>query len=178
MDAARLRQGLAQVEDTIAAARIRQRAVEGVEAMRKAGYPGDPVTGRLDPTRTDELFHREPLPGIPCPALDLETGACELYPARPIACRTYGPAVSLDGRDLPHCRLNYQGATPEQIEVCRVTIDPGVVAEAALAEFLQSCVEPEPGETVVAFALATVPINRKRPRSVAGKRGQSSRRGC
>jgi Fe-S-cluster containining protein len=157
MDAARLRQGLARIADRSAAARIQQRAVEAVEALRKADYPGDLDTGTLDPLRTDELFHREPLPGIPCPALDLETGACELYQARPVACRTYGPAVRLDGRDLPHCPLNYQGATTEQIEACRVTIDPGAVAQAALAEFLQSDGEHATGETVVAFALASYP---------------------
>jgi Fe-S-cluster containining protein len=38
-----------------------------------------------------------------CPILDLESGHCRTYPARPIACRTYGYYVERDGG--LHCDL-------------------------------------------------------------------------
>jgi Fe-S-cluster containining protein len=34
---------------------------------------------------------------ITCPLLDLATGACRVYEARPLACRTYGFYTSYDG---------------------------------------------------------------------------------
>ena len=59
-----------------------------------------------------------------CPALDPETLTCDLYDARPITCRIFGPAVRSGGDVLGVCELNYHGATDEQIAACQVEVDP------------------------------------------------------
>lgn len=149
MDAARLRRGLEKLPAATAAA-VQARAEEAVATMRPR-YPGHPESGLLHPDRTADLFSNPGLTGIPCPALDLESGVCTLYEFRPIACRTYGPAITLEGRCMPHCQLNYRGYTPEQVEACRVPVDPGPAGPAAAAEFeaLHQAIE----QTTVAFAL-------------------------
>lgn len=121
LDARRLRAGLTRLEahDAARAVRIRQRA---------ARWMGD----------DDE----------PCPALDPETQTCDLYDARPITCRTFGPAVSRGSEAVGVCELCYQGASDEQIAACRVEID---------VEGLETALEAEMGErgdTDVASALA------------------------
>jgi Fe-S-cluster containining protein len=149
MDARRLRDALTALPAPLAQA-IRSRALEAAAAL-SPHYPGDIENGRLHEERADELFDNPRLNGVPCPALDLESGACLVYDARPIACRSYGPAITLEGRALPHCRLNYRDLTPEQVEACRVTIDPGDAGPAAAREFEAS--GGQPYQTVVAFAL-------------------------
>lgn len=96
----------------------------------------------------DWLFDRE-WQMLPCPALDLEAGACGLYEHRPAACRTYGPAVRLDGVDLRHCGLNYEGWSAEAIEAVRVEIRTADVAAAAV-----EAMGVGEGLTTVAGALA------------------------
>ncbi len=150
MDAARLRGGLATLpaEDQH---RLMQRATESVAALCQLGYPGDPHTGLLTFSHAEEILFAPPYLNLPCPVLDLETGACALYEHRPVACRTYGLAINLDGKPMPHCRHNYKDASPETIESLRVQIETSAAGEAALEEFL-ACGGRE-GRTVVAFAL-------------------------
>lgn len=140
MDAARLRRGQAELDGDMAR-RMVERAREAAAGIRMAGYPGVPA---------EELFS-ERFAGIPCPVLDLESGACLLYAHRPVACRTYGPAIRLDGREMPHCQLNYQEASLAEVENSRVSVDTVQAGEAAWAEFLAS--GGEDVQTVVAFAL-------------------------
>lgn len=150
MDADRLRRGLETLSAT-AADRLRERAREAAAVLAGLDYPGDPRTGVL--THGDTLFGPR-FRNVPCPVLDLESGACLLYEYRPIACRTYGPAVTLEGRTLPHCPLNYTGLSPDQIEQLRVTIDPGEATHRAVEEFAANGgVE---AETTIAFAFATI----------------------
>lgn len=78
---------------------------------------------------------------VPCPALDPSTGLCDLYDARPITCRTFGPAVVMPGGAISTCELCFRGATDEQIAAAAVKIAP---------EFLDS--DPATA-TFVAFAL-------------------------
>ena len=59
----------------------------------------------------------------PCPALDPETGWCELYESRPVICRTFGPAIrGKDGR-VGVCELCYVGVSDDEVERCSVEID-------------------------------------------------------
>jgi len=58
-----------------------------------------------------------------CPVLDPETGLCELYDARPMTCRTFGPPVRAEG-GLGVCELCFHGATDEQIAACEMVADP------------------------------------------------------
>ena len=62
----------------------------------------------------------------PCPVLDPETGACDLYDARPLTCRVFGPAVRSEG-GVGACELCYVGAGDEEIAGCAVELDAGVL---------------------------------------------------
>lgn len=130
-DGWRLRRGLAKLDAT-SALRIRERAQEVIAAVGDQS-PDDPKFERL-----------------PCPALDLETGACELYQHRPIACRIHGPAIRIDGLDLRHCRLNYVGLEAEELEELRVEIHSRSLEEALDNAF-------PIGRTYVAQALVADP---------------------
>ncbi|MCX6632432.1 MAG: YkgJ family cysteine cluster protein [Candidatus Solibacter sp.] len=148
LDAWRLRAGLAQLErrDPERAAMVRRRsrdAVAGMAAMEN--FPGDLTTGILDEDEeAEERFACLPDEEY-CPALDPETLTCDLYDARPITCRIFGPAVRSGGDVLGVCELNYHGATDEQIAACQVQVDPGGLEDRLL--------EGQRQETMVAFAL-------------------------
>ena len=146
LDARRLREGLAQLErhDPERAARVRRRSRESV--ARLADFPGDMTTGILDEDEeAEERFAALPDEEY-CPALDPATLTCDLYEARPITCRVFGPAVRSGGDVLGVCELNYRGATDEQIAACQVQVDPDGLED----ELIQG----ERQQTIVAFALA------------------------
>jgi Fe-S-cluster containining protein len=106
-------------------------------------YPNDTVATVLG---TEEAAENEP-----CPALDPATGACDLYAARPITCRTFGPALRTAHGDLAICELCYQEASAEEVASCQVEIDPQPESEL-LAEVERTT--GVRGDTIVAFALA------------------------
>jgi Fe-S-cluster containining protein len=116
-DARRLRAGLLELEaaDPERAARVRQRAEQTLTEMRD-----------------DDL----------CPALDPEQGTCDLYAARPLTCRTFGPAVRWNSDAVGVCELCFVGASDEEIAACTVTLN-------------ESEPEGEEEQTLVAFALTT-----------------------
>ena len=146
LDAWRLREGLAQLErrDPERAARVRRRSRESVARM--ADFPGDSTTGILDEDEeAEERFAALPDEEY-CPALDPDALTCDLYEARPITCRIFGPAVRSGGDVLGVCELNYQGATDEQIVACQVQVDPAGLEDALL--------EGQREQTIVAYALA------------------------
>jgi len=146
LDAARLRQGLAELasRDPRRAGRVRQRAQASVARFTRE-FPADPLRGALEVegAGADE----------PCPALDPETGTCDLYAARPITCRTFGPAVRCGSDALAVCDLCFRGATDAEIAACQVELDPGGL-EARLVEDLETTAGAR-GETIVAFALVS-----------------------
>ena len=90
---------------------------------------------------------------LPCPALDPETGLCDLYEARPVTCRTFGPATRFDEQSLAACELCYVGATAEEIARCAVAVDPEALETQILATLESNGFA---GPTLVAHAL--VPI--------------------
>jgi Fe-S-cluster containining protein len=146
LDAWRLRQGLAKLErrDPERAARVRRRSRESVARM--ADFPGDLTTGILDEDEeAEERFAALPDEEY-CPALDPDALTCDLYEARPITCRIFGPAVRSGGDVLGVCELNYQGATDDQIVACQVQVDPAGLEDALL--------EGQREQTIVAYALA------------------------
>ncbi|HZT32583.1 MAG TPA: YkgJ family cysteine cluster protein [Bryobacteraceae bacterium] len=153
LDARRLARGLAGLaaRDAERAARIRERARQAVAELA-ADFPGDPATGILREDEKAEERFCERHAALPCPALDPDSGGCELYAARPLSCRSYGPPVRLGAEALPPCRLCYQGASQAEVEDCRVEIDPEGVEFAALEE-LEAAGAPR-GQTLIAFALA------------------------
>jgi Fe-S-cluster containining protein len=146
LDAWRLREGLVLLErrDSERAARVRRRSRDAIARLRD--FPGDLATGILDEDEeAEERFAALPDEGY-CPALDPERSTCELYEARPITCRIFGPAVRSGGDVLGVCELNYHGATDEQIAACQVQVDTDGLEDELLAG--------ERGQTIVAFALA------------------------
>ena len=81
-----------------------------------------------------------------CPALDPTAGTCDLYAARPVTCRAFGPPVRCGSDVVGVCELCYHGATDEEIAACEVEIDPDGIESQLLADL-------EEGETTVALAL-------------------------
>lgn len=125
-DLERLRAGFALAPD----AGMARRFAEVREAMRE-GFPGDWESGQVTDLEAADLFDLGH-PWLPCPVLDLESGACGLHAHRPIACRLHGPALRMDGVDLRHCRLNYAGMNAEAIEGLRVEVVTPPVEESPL----------------------------------------------
>lgn len=152
LDALRLRAGWQELaaRDPARADQVRRRAGRFV-ARFAAEFPGDPATGILDETEQGEARFAAFAEDEPCPALDPAKGVCDLYAARPVTCRTFGPAVRLGGEAVGVCELCYQGATEEEIAACEVDPDPDDLEGALLAELAE---EGGPsGQTIVAFAL-------------------------
>ena len=151
LDARRLREGLRALAETEPgrAAGVRRRAAAAV--ARQAPAFGAGPAGILTTEAEEERFYQT-FPSAPCPALDPDSGACTVYAWRPVPCRTYGPPVRMGGDDLPPCPLCFKGATREEIEAARQTIELGHV-EAPLTDR----VEQETGRrgmTTIAFAIA------------------------
>jgi Fe-S-cluster containining protein len=154
LDAARLRQGLAELgfDDPQRAARVRDRARDSV-ARLTPGFPGDPATGILDEDEEAEARFADFADDEPCPALDPVTGMCDLYAARPMTCRTFGPPVrSGPEGGLGVCELCYHGASDEEIAACEMKPDPGNL-EFKLIERIEKTTGVR-GNTIVAFCLA------------------------
>jgi Fe-S-cluster containining protein len=94
---------------------VRRRVRAAVRRLR-AGFPGSASTGILAESGEDfEDYANDE----PCPVLDPETGRCDLYAARPMTCRVFGPPVRSDG-GLGVCELCFHGATAEQIAACEL----------------------------------------------------------
>lgn len=136
LDAWRLRRGLAELgaSDPDRARRVRRRAEAYVAAIKSNDEDGLP----------------ESMDDVPCPALDPDTGRCDLYEARPITCRSFGPVTRTGDETFAACHLCYDGATDEQMADCAVEIDPEDL-EAELLAGLEGA--PTIGSTV-AHALA------------------------
>lgn len=154
LDAARLRHGLAELEssDPQRAARIRKRARNSV-ARIVADFPGDPGTGLLAEDQESERRFLDFANDEPCPVLDPDTGACELYASRPLTCRVFGPPVRSGSEGgLGVCELCFQGASPDEIAACEMQVDPDDVEEEIVEELKRTT--GAEGKTLVAFCLA------------------------
>ena len=153
LDAARLRRGLTDLEKSAPerAAQVRRRARESV-ARLSPEFPGDPISGVLDEGGGAEQRFADFANDEPCPALDRETGNCELYESRPMTCRVFGPPVqSEDG--LCVCELCFKGASEKEIAECEMNPDPDDLESHLLEELEQStgtC-----GSTIIACVLAS-----------------------
>ena len=137
-----------------------------------AEFPGDTETGVLDAevfepgSKAEERF-AEFANDEPCPVLDPATGLCELYDARPMTCRTFGPPVRSEG-GLGVCELCFHGATDEQIAACEMVADPDDLEWKLLAKVEKArgrawaddcCVRCEVTRSVVFRALQALFIN-------------------
>jgi Fe-S-cluster containining protein len=151
LDAARLKSGLAELEqrDPARAAAVRARSREAASRLA-SDFPGDPSTGILAEDEASEARFEDLANDEVCPVLDPSTGLCDLYESRPMTCRTFGPPVrSEDG--LGVCELCYHGASDEEISSCEMEVDPDDL-EGKLLKELEARTGAR-GQTIIAFAL-------------------------
>jgi len=153
LDASRLQHGLRELEagDPERAQRVRERARESI-ARLTPDFPGNPKTGILFADQEAEARFAEFADNEPCPALDPQTGMCDLYSARPMTCRTFGPPVRTGPEAaLGVCELCYHGATDEQIAACEMVPYPDNLEEKLLRELERKT--GKRGNTIVAWVL-------------------------
>jgi Fe-S-cluster containining protein len=154
LDAQRLRAGMKALRraDPGRADEVERRAGQWIDEFG-SDFPGDLATGMLGETDTEQARFEEFANDAPCPALDPATGLCDLYDARPMTCRVFGPPVQTDtgegARALGHCELCFVGASTEQVAACEMPVPSEL--EQGLVDKLER--EGLGGETVVAFAL-------------------------
>ncbi len=139
MDAQNLREALALAEPHVAE-RIRTRVAASRERLTP-DFPGDATTGQLFTEPHHEEAFEEFANDEPCPVLDPATGTCDLYAARPLPCRTFGPPMPNDEGGLAVCELCFVDAPVDEVARCAVD-----------ATFLELEVD-QTAPTLIAFAL-------------------------
>ena len=149
LDAARLRTGLGELQnrDPDRSTRVQHRAQEYIKRI-SADFPGDSHSGILEDSEEAEQRFSDLANDEACPALDPETGTCDLYEHRPMTCRVFGPPVRTEEGALGVCELCFHGASREQIAACEMTPDPDRLEDSILVEL------GDDRETIVAFVLA------------------------
>jgi Fe-S-cluster containining protein len=150
LDASRLRKGLETLErsDAAKAERLKKRIAATRKKLSK-GFPGNAATGVLDESDEAEERFEEFANDVPCPVLDPKTGTCDLYGARPMTCRAFGPPIRTD-EGLGVCELCFKGASAEEIAACEMEVDPDGL-EAKLLKDLERRTGVG-GRTIVAMA--------------------------
>jgi Fe-S-cluster containining protein len=151
-DADRLYKGLVALQETdgARAERVHRRAAEALERL-DPWFPGDAATGVLGESFEEAVLFEEFANNEPCPALDLTTGTCDLYEARPVLCRTFGPPMRTEEDNLATCELCYIHASTEEIAACE--LDPGIPALEAESNAAFDERTGRHGQTLVAYAL-------------------------
>lgn len=152
LDVWRLRRGLDALgrDDPSRAEALRERARAAVSLLAE-GYPGDPGSGRLEAGEADldRFFERHG--SLACPALDPDSGRCDLHAWRPVCCRNYGPPARFGAQEALPCRLCFGGASREIVESCRMEPDRDGLEEQILAGM--GVTGGDDWETLIAFAL-------------------------
>jgi Fe-S-cluster containining protein len=151
-DAARLREGLASLEPTDPEKfqRIKKRVADSLTRL-DPWFPGDRTTGILNEDHEAAILFEEFANDEPCPVLDLASGTCDLYPHRPILCRTFGPPMRTDENNLATCELCFIHATTEEIAACE--LDPTLPAHEETSNEAFNRARSLHGQTLIAYAL-------------------------
>ena len=162
LDGHRLREGLLALSHTepARAAAVHTRALAAAARLAPT-YPGDPLTGALASTPEAQDAFDTFADDEPCPALDPASQTCDLYTARPILCRTFGPPLATPDDGLAVCELCFDGASPAEIDRCQ--LDPAILtaeqqAETLFADASSSPRGDDPFRTIIPFALITGPV--------------------
>jgi Fe-S-cluster containining protein len=149
-DAESLRSALSAADPDLAA-RIRQRFAASRERLTP-DFPGNHTTGQLFTEPHHEDAFEDYANDEPCPVLDPTTGTCDLYSARPIQCRTFGPPIRDEEDHLTVCELCFVNAPQEEVVRCemdqswRPLEDQEIEAAEQRTRFT--------GPTLIAFALS------------------------
>ncbi len=151
-DADRLRGGLTALAhfEPQRAERVRARVASALLHL-DPWFPGDVATGVLGDSYEEAVLFEEFANNEPCPALDLDHGTCDLYEARPILCRTFGPPMRTEENDLATCELCFVGAETEEIARCE--LNPAVPELEAASNARYEAATGKHGETLIAYAL-------------------------
>lgn len=151
-DAERLRQGL-EVAPSGVAARIRSRSDRSRERLLQ-DFPGEPATGTLFTEPHHEAAFEDFASDEPCPALDPDTGTCDLYAFRPVQCRTFGPPVRDADDQLTVCELCFVNAPAEEVARCEMDQSWRPQEDMAIATAEER--SGRAGQTLIAFTLASM----------------------
>lgn len=147
LDTARLSAGMDELRlsDPAKAAEVERRALKWIEEWA-AEFPGDAITGVLGASDADQEAFEDFANEVACPALDPETGRCDVYASRPMTCRVFGPPVRMESGALGCCELCFTEANDEEIAACEMHV-PHDEEQRLLDEI------GDPSQTVVAYAL-------------------------
>ena len=151
-DAARLREGLALLEQTDPekSQRIHSRVKDSLTRL-DPWFPGDRTTGILNEDHEAAILFEEFANDEPCPVLDLEHGTCDLYEHRPVLCRTFGPPMRTEENNLATCELCFIHATTEEIVACE--LDSTIPAQEEASNEAFNTAHNLQGQTLIAYAL-------------------------
>jgi Fe-S-cluster containining protein len=159
LDALRLRTAMAELAQTDPerAAAIEERARQYLVEFGPS-FPGDQTTGILDESDEAQAAFEDFANEAPCPVLNPDTGLCDLYAARPMTCRVFGPPVRVQSEPdeasaegFAICELCFTNATVEEIAVAEMIV-PHVEEQSAL-EALQHEQPSIAGNTIIAYCL-------------------------
>ena len=151
-DASRLRTGLQLLAaaEPARAARLRSRVADSLARLAR-GFPGDPSTGILtEDAEASEAFE-DFANDEPCPVLDPATGTCDLYAARPVQCRTFGPPVRDRDDHLTVCELCFTNASSEDAARCEMDQSWRPLEDELITR--AEADPPNADPTLIAFAL-------------------------
>ena len=150
LDALRLRAGMRSLhaEKPALAAAVEARAIAYLDEFC-ADFPGDSATGILGESEEAQAAFDDFANHAPCPALNPDSGLCDVYASRPMTCRVFGPPVrSEDG--LAVCELCFTTAAPEEIASCEMALPHDEEERLLAVVHEQGAVR---GQTIVAFCL-------------------------
>jgi Fe-S-cluster containining protein len=149
LDAETLQAALSDAHPDLAT-QIRTRIAISRERLAP-GFPGNPDTGELFTQPQHEELFQSYGNDEPCPILDPLTGTCDLYAARPIQCRTFGPPIRDEDDHLTVCELCFIDSPAEEVFRCEMD-----QSWRALEDELITGAERRSGQTaptIIAFAL-------------------------
>ena len=152
LDAARLQRGLAALKkkDPARAADVQRRAQHAWKKL--AGeFPGNRRTGILDESEAGQRRFQDFANDEPCPALNPADGTCDLYEARPMTCRVFGPPIRSE-EGLGACELCYHGVPDDRLEKYEMIPDPANLEIQLLERFEKGTGQ---GNTIIAFCLGS-----------------------
>jgi Fe-S-cluster containining protein len=164
LDTARLHTGMQALRAaTPEAAKAIEERARAWTAAYGPEFPGDATTGVLGTSEEDQARFEDFANDAPCPALNPQTGLCDVYPWRPMMCRVFGPPTRMapdeplgeaqgDSENLAQndplacCELCFVGASEAEIAACEMPVPLQLERELLAAA-------GDARETVVAFAL-------------------------
>jgi Fe-S-cluster containining protein len=160
MDAARLRAAMDEmrVARPRLASEIERRAKSWL-AANGVDFPGSLTTGILGTSDEERVRFEGYANDAACPALDPVSGLCDVYDARPITCRVFGPPVRVESGEaeevkaLGHCELCFTQATAEEVAECELVVPYELEGELVEEMAMNEGRTNDGRETLVVFAL-------------------------